>query len=67
MTKNAGSEKKYPSSGSWNYIDVMKELAKQSSNKRIEIQVGDQIYMFKNTYRQNADELSISRKHVRFD
>lgn len=35
----------------------MKELAKQSSHNRIEIQVGDQIYMFKNTYHQNADEL----------
>ena len=56
MTQNAGSDKKYPSSGSWDYVDVMKELAKQSSNNKIEIQVGDQIYMFKNTYRQNADE-----------
>ena len=57
MTQNAGSDKKQPSSGSWDYVDVMKELAKQSSNNRIEIQVGDQIYIFKNTYRQNADEL----------
>ena len=57
MTQNAGSDKKYPSSGLWDYVDVMKELAKQSSNNKIEIQVGDQIYMFKNTYRQNADEL----------
>lgn len=57
MTQNAGSDKNQPSSGSWNYIDVMKELAKQSSGNRIEIQVGDQIYMFKNPYRQNADEL----------
>ena len=57
LTQNAGSEKKDPSSGSWDYVDVMKELAKQSSNNRIEIQVGDQIYTFKNTSRQNADEL----------
>lgn len=57
MTQSAGSDKKYPSSGLWDYVDVMKELAKQSSNNRIEIQAGDQIYMFKNTYRQNADEL----------
>ena len=57
MTQNAGSDKKYPSSGSWDYVDIMKELAKQSSNNRIEIQVADQIYMFKNTYRQSADEL----------
>lgn len=57
MTQNSSSDKKYPSSGSWDYVDVMKELAKQSSNNRIEIQVGDQIYIFKNTDRQNADEL----------
>lgn len=57
LTQNAGSEKKDPSSGSWDYVDVMKELAKQSSNNRIEIQFGDQIYTFKNTFRQNADEL----------
>ncbi len=54
MTRNSGSDKKYPSSGSWDYVDVMKELAKQSSNNS---KVGDQIYMFKNTYSQNADEL----------
>lgn len=41
---NAGSDKKYPSSGSWEYDDVMKELAKQSSNNRIEIQVAEKIY-----------------------
>ena len=57
MTQNAGSDKKYPSSGLWDYVDVMKELAKQSSNNRIEIRVGDQIYTFKNTYRQSANEL----------
>jgi hypothetical protein len=57
MTQNAGSDKKDPSSGSYDYVDVMKELGKQSSNNKIEIQVGDQIYMFKNPYRKNADEL----------
>lgn len=57
LTQNAGSEKKDPSSGSWDYVDVMKELAKQSSNNRIEIQVGDQIYLFKNPYRDKAEEL----------
>lgn len=41
----------------WDYVDVMKELAKQSSNNRIKIQVGDQIYIFKKTYSQNPDEL----------
>ena len=29
LTQNAGSEKKDPSSGSYNYIDVMRELDKQ--------------------------------------
>ena len=33
-TQNAGSEKKDPSSGSYNYVDVMKELEKQSSKKQ---------------------------------
>ena len=28
MTQNAGSDKKYPSSGSWDYVDVMRELDK---------------------------------------
>lgn len=28
LARNAGSEKKYPSSGSYNYIDVMKKLEK---------------------------------------
>jgi hypothetical protein len=32
LTQNAGSEKKEPSSGSYNYIDVMKELKKKKSN-----------------------------------
>ena len=35
----------------------MKELKKQSSKNRIEIQVGDKIYKFKNTSRQKADKL----------
>ena len=67
MTQNAGSDKKDPSSGSWDYVDVMKELAKQSSNTRIEIQVGDQIYMFKNPYRQNADELQFKLAEKIYD
>ena len=57
LTQNMGSEKKDPSSSSYNYIDVMKKLEKQSSNNSIEIQVGDQIYRFKNPSRKNADEL----------
>ncbi len=57
MTQNPGSDKKDPSSGSYKYIDVMKKLEKESSNDSIEIQVGDQIYRFKNLSRKNADEL----------
>ena len=44
MTQNAGSDKKDPSSSSWDYVDVMCELDKQSNKKIITIQVADQIY-----------------------
>ena len=44
MTQNAGFDKKDPSSGSWDYVDVMRELDKQSNKKIITIQVADQIY-----------------------
>jgi hypothetical protein len=57
MTRNAGSEKKEPSSGSWNYKEVMRQLERQSSKKRINIQVGDQIYSLKNPYRDCPYEL----------
>ena len=57
LTQNAGSEKKEPLKGSYNYVEVMKELDRQSSKKIVEIEVGDQIYILKNPYRQNADEL----------
>lgn len=57
LTQNAGSEKKQPSSGSYNYVDVMKKLEKQSSKGKVEIQVGDQMYILKNPYRENAYEL----------
>jgi len=67
MTQNAGSEKKDPSSGLYNYIDVMKKLDKQSSNNSIEIQVGDQIYMFENPYRKNADELQFKLAEEIYD
>nr|AZJ16665.1 hypothetical protein [Seminavis robusta] len=43
MTQNVGSDKKQPSSGSWDYKEVMRELERQSSKKRIDIQVGDRI------------------------
>jgi hypothetical protein len=45
LTQNAGSEKKEPSSGSYNYVDVRKELEKQSKKKKINIEVGHQIYI----------------------
>ena len=57
MTQNAGSEKKYPSSGSWDYKEVMRELEKQSNKKRIDIQVGDQFYRLKNSYHEGPYEL----------
>ena len=58
LTQNAGSDKKDPSSGSYNYIDVMKELDKQSSKKKIDIQVAHQTYNIKNPYGDSAYELS---------
>jgi hypothetical protein len=57
MTQNAGSEKKYPSFGSWDYKEVMRELERQSSSKKVEIEFGDQIYTIKNPYREDAYEL----------
>ena len=57
MTQNAGSEKKYPSSGSWEYKEVMRELDRQSSKKRIDVQVGDQIYILKNPSHEGPYEL----------
>jgi len=57
MTQNTGSEKKYPSSGSWDYKEVMRELDRQSSKKRIDVQVGDQIYTLKNPYHEGPYEL----------
>jgi hypothetical protein len=59
MTRNTGSDKKEPSSGSWNYKEVMTELERQSSKKRINIQVGDQIYSLKNPYRDGPYELGV--------
>ena len=67
MTQNAGSDKKDPSSGSYNYIDIIKKLDKQSSNNSIDIQVGDQIYMFENPYHKNADELQFKLAEEIYD
>jgi len=67
LTQNAGSDKKEQSFGSYNYIDVMRELDKQSNKKRIEIQAGDQIYIFKNLSRQNADELQFKLTEKIYD
>jgi len=57
MTQKAGSDKKQPSSGSWDYKEVMRELERQSSRKKVEIEVGDQIYPIKTPYREDAYEL----------
>jgi hypothetical protein len=57
LTQNAGSDKKEPSKGSYDYVEVMKELDRQSSKKNVEIEVGDQLYIIKNRYRQDASEL----------
>ena len=45
----------------------MKELVKHSSNNQIEIQVADQIYMFKNSYHQNANELQFKLAEKIYD
>ena len=58
LTQNAGSEKKEPLKGSYNYVEVMKELDRQSSKKIVEIEVGDQIYILKTPYREDAYELA---------
>ena len=38
-------------------MDIMEELKNQSRKKLVEVQVGDQMYAIKNSYRQSADEL----------
>ena len=67
MTQNAGSDKNQPSSGSWNYKEVMRELDGQSSKKIITIQVADQTYNIKNPYRLNADELQFELAEEIYD
>jgi hypothetical protein len=57
-TQNAGSNKKQSSSGSWNYIDVMSELDKQSNKRIITIPVNGETYAIKNPYCEGAYELS---------
>ena len=50
LRQNVGSEKKDP----LDYKEVMRELERQSSRKKVEIEVGDQIYTIKNPYREDA-------------
>ena len=57
MTQNAGSDKKQPSSDSWDHKEVVRELERQSSKKRIDIRVGDRIYSIKNPYCEGHYEL----------
>jgi hypothetical protein len=67
LTQNAGSEKKDPSSGSWDYKKVMRELDRQSSKKKVEIEVGDQMYILKNPYREDAYELGYKLADQMYD
>ena len=54
MTRNAGSEKKQPSAGSWDYKKVMRELDRQSKQRTVSIEVGDQMYNLTNPYRDES-------------
>ena len=67
LTQNAGSEKKEPLKGSYNYVEVMKELDRQSSKKKVEIEVGDQIYILKTPYREDAYELGYKLADQMYD
>ena len=67
LTQNVGSEKKDPSSGSLDYKEVMRELERQSSRKKVEIEAGDQIYTIKNPYREDAYELGYKLADTIYD
>ena len=58
MTQNAGSEKKDLSHGSWDYKQVMRQLERQSSSKKVNVEVGNQIYTIKNPYRDDVYTLA---------
>lgn len=47
-TQNAGSEKKEPSSGSYDYIEVMRKLNSQTNKKLVTISAADQTYIIEN-------------------
>jgi hypothetical protein len=47
LTQNAGSEKKEPSSCSYNYLEIMSELKRQSNKTTAKIKIVDQIYTIK--------------------
>ena len=65
--RNAGSEKNEASSGSYNYLDIMKELEKQSTKKVFDIQVADQIYTLRNPYGEIAEELQFTLAEQIYD
>ena len=67
MTQNAGSDKKEPSKGSYDYVEVMKALDCQSSKKIVEIEVGNQIYILKNPSREDAYELGYELADQMYD
>lgn len=55
MTQNAGSEKKDPSSGSFNFKDVMDQIYKQVNKRKLSIEVGNEMYSINNTYEGVSD------------
>ena len=44
MAQNSGVDKNQQSTGSYDYVDVMEQLDKQSSKKEITVQIGDYNY-----------------------
>jgi uncharacterized protein (UPF0303 family) len=59
LARNAGSEKKdpYDDNGSWDYKKVMTKLDSQTGRKKVEIEMGNQLYTIKNPDCDNAYQL----------
>jgi len=57
VIQNKGSKNDDSLSGSWDYKKVMRELHRQSGKEKIHVQVGDQSYILKNSYRDGPYEL----------
>ena len=58
LTQNAGSEKKDPSSGSWDYNEIMRKLERQNDKETINLQVCNNIYTLDNSNHYSHYELS---------